>query len=162
MSDPRRVGSGAKKGAGKWGSPHAPTVDLLGCDNGVDCDTGGTERRRSWCPNSQTGKNMDGRISGIGAMTLVTVPRDGFSVGGTVLPSFGSPHLFSLGSIRRGQPGGGNEGSAKASEQRSRFAYRARRIVPRAAADLDRPGPLRRRTTAAGSLTGTNRSEGYI
>lgn len=27
-------------------------------------------------------------------MTLVAVQRDGFSVGGTVLPSFGSHHLF--------------------------------------------------------------------
>ena len=34
------------------------------------------------------------RMSAIGAMTLVTVQRDGFSVGGTVLSSFGSPHLF--------------------------------------------------------------------
>jgi hypothetical protein len=41
------------------------------------------------------------RISVIGAMTLVTVQRDGFS---TVLPSFGSPRLFPLGCIRRGQP----------------------------------------------------------
>jgi hypothetical protein len=37
-------------------------------------------------------------------MTLVTVQRDLFSVGGTVLPSFGSHHLFPLGSIRREQP----------------------------------------------------------
>ena len=34
-------------------------------------------------------------MSTIGAMTLVTVQRDGFSVGGTVLPRFSSPHLFS-------------------------------------------------------------------
>ena len=37
---------------------------------------------------------MNGAPTGIGAMTLVTVQRDGVSVGGTVLPSFGSPHLF--------------------------------------------------------------------
>ena len=45
VSDPLRAGRGAKKGAAKWGSSR-PTVDLLGCNNGVDCDTGGTERRR--------------------------------------------------------------------------------------------------------------------
>src|SRR4030095_1940143 len=47
-----------------------------------------------------------------------------------------------------------------ASALESRSAYRARRI-PREAADLARTGPLSRRTTAAGNLTGTNRSDGY-
>jgi hypothetical protein len=49
VSDPLRAGRVAKKGAARWGSL-TPTVELLGCDNGVDCATGGTERRRSWCP----------------------------------------------------------------------------------------------------------------
>jgi hypothetical protein len=100
-------------------------------------------------------------MSAIGAMTLVTVQRDGFSVGGTVLPSFGSPHLFPsevFGEGNQGLDWGVREGLGAAGS----ICYRARRIVPRAAADLDRTGPLRRRTTAAGSLTGTNRSDGYI
>ena len=64
----------------------------------------------SGAPIRRLARKSTVRISAIGAMTLVTVQRDGFSVGGTVLPSFGSHHLFPLGSIRRGQPGGGIEG----------------------------------------------------
>jgi hypothetical protein len=46
----------------------ALAINLLGCDNGVDCDTGGKERRRQWCPNSQSSKKMNGAPTGIGAM----------------------------------------------------------------------------------------------
>src|SRR5688572_14769005 len=47
-----------------------------------------------------------------------------------------------------------------ASKLESRSAYRTRRIGPRPAPDLERPGPLSRRTTAAGNVAGTNRSDG--
>ena len=45
VSDPLRAGRGAKKGPPNGGRSR-PIERLLGCDNCVDCDTGGTERRR--------------------------------------------------------------------------------------------------------------------
>lgn len=36
VSDPLRVGRGAKKGAAKMGVAHAPLAALLGCDTGAD------------------------------------------------------------------------------------------------------------------------------
>jgi hypothetical protein len=103
VSDPLRAGRGAKKGAAKWGSltPHCRSARLR--------QRRRLRHRRHRAPPvvvPRTGRlARTVRISAIGAMTLVTVQRDGFSVGGTVLPSFGSHHLFLLGSIRRGQPG---------------------------------------------------------
>ena len=41
--------SWGEEGGNQMGVAHALAA-LLGCDNGVDCDAGGTERRRSWCP----------------------------------------------------------------------------------------------------------------
>jgi hypothetical protein len=79
--------------------------------------------------------------------------------GGPQVPSLWSPSLLAA-QVGSSATRGGREGPAKGSELESRSAYRTRRIVPRAAADLERTGPLRRRTTAAGNLTGTNRSDG--
>ena len=45
VSDPGGPGAG-RRGGQPNGGRSRPTVDLPGCDNGVDCDTGGTERRR--------------------------------------------------------------------------------------------------------------------
>jgi hypothetical protein len=45
VSDPRRAGRGAKKGAAKWGSPHAP-LSAGSAVTAADRRTGGTERRR--------------------------------------------------------------------------------------------------------------------
>jgi Tfp pilus assembly protein FimV len=72
------------------------------------------------------------------------------------------PPLFSPLRSESAQPGGAIKGAPTASELESRAAHRARRIVRRAALDLVRTGPLSRRTTAAGNLTGTNRSDGYM
>jgi hypothetical protein len=109
VSAPPRARRRAKEGAAKRGSL-MPTVDRLGCNNGVDCDTGGTERRRER-PNSQTNKNVDGprfrHRSNDARPSSVTASQSG----GTVIASFGSPHLFLFGRGTRG----GIEGAAKAS-----------------------------------------------
>jgi hypothetical protein len=45
VSDPLQLDHGAKKGAAKWGSPHAPLVTDSGADICMDGDGGGIERR---------------------------------------------------------------------------------------------------------------------
>ncbi len=148
-----------EEGGSQMGVAHAPLTICSAATTASTATPAAQSAAGSEAPIYRLAGTCTVRISAIGAMTLVTVQRDGLSVGGTMLPSFGSHHLFPLGSMRRGQPGW-DRGSSKASELESRSAYRTRRIVLRAAADLDRPGPLRRRTTAAGSLTGTNRWDG--
>jgi hypothetical protein len=159
VSDPQRAGRGAKKGAAKWGSltPHCRFARLR---QRRRLATGGKERRRQWYPNSQTSKNMDGPHVRHRSNDARDRPARRFLSRGNGAPEFRFPHPVPLSRVQTRQPGAVlrvREGLGG-----SRCAYRARRIVPRAAADLDRAGSLSRRATAAGSLTGTNRSDGYM
>jgi hypothetical protein len=45
VSDPCGAGVGRRRGQPSGGRSR-PTVDMLSYDSGVDCDTGGTKRRR--------------------------------------------------------------------------------------------------------------------
>jgi len=67
---------------------------LLGCDNGVDCDTGGKERRRQWRPNWQTSKNMDGPHIRHRSNDARDRPPRRFLSRGNGAPEFRFPHLF--------------------------------------------------------------------
>ena len=97
-------------GGSQRGVAHAP---LSICSAATTASTATTAARNAagrGAPIRRIATTWTVRISAIGAMTLVTVQRDGFSVGGTVLPSFGSPRPVPRGSIPKGQPGVGLRG----------------------------------------------------
>jgi hypothetical protein len=95
VSDPRRAGRGAKKGAAQIGVAHAPTVALLGCDSGADrrpaAQSAAARRREAADGQEDIGVHIvRGALPAVYARTVRVSAR------GTVLPSFGSPTLFSL------------------------------------------------------------------
>jgi hypothetical protein len=46
VSGPLEGRAWGEEGGSQMGVAHAPLGALLGCDNGADCESGGTERRR--------------------------------------------------------------------------------------------------------------------
>ncbi len=161
VSDPRRARRGAKKGAAKCGSLTPWSL----CSAATAAPTA--------TPAAQSAAGSGARICRLVRTWTVRIfrrrsndardrPARRFLNSGNGAPEFRFPAPVPPRMHPERATRGGIEGSAKASEVRSRCAYRARRIVPRGAADLDRTGPLSLRTTAAGSLTGTNRSDGYM
>ena len=160
VSDPENPSRDRDRGVAE-GVAHAPDVAFPAADIRADGDAGGTERRPPTPHRTH-------RLRRTSADSVAPSPWVDFAAhapvnslrgGGTLLPCLCSPLSHRSGRSWRDQ-GGAIRRLRRPPHLSPDLAHRARRIVPRAVPDRERTSPLRRRTAAAGNLTGTNRSDG--